>query len=438
MLGGEAFFLNVPALSLRSIENELLSRQRCVDKLETIISNMKPDVVLLNSDYFFPNGKSKRVQLIKIILEQTIRQLKKNNQWNDLKIFLQSDDNTRGDRIPVLESNGPKQKSYFEIAGDISVNYKSILKLFPVWTENYRPSYMSVFPKQDSQIKLSKINHPLIPQQLQVIESSIKEIVESEEAPLSVSHLNRLQAVIEIIDYHINHPHRNLSLREARLLLFWKKAIEDYRCAIHNVSIHYILRDKSVTSSQIFFVKIGSLGIWAKNGKTQLIFPGVGRKDWIMDTRQDYSYPLHADTSWLVVSPNIFPLTAPVNEEGYKALRMRNPFTFMAVHEESHLRDNFVYQRDIPLLSVPHQSIEILTPDVVANRDSMILVKITNNLFNAMDGEVLGEDSVVTILPYHISLPPKSASIDSLMLKWKKKYRWRAACLIKKIKGDVR
>jgi GlcNAc-PI de-N-acetylase. len=422
ILGGEAFFLNAPAMSLRSIENESMSRQKYVDKFETIISDMKPDVILLNSDYFFPNGKSKRVQLIKIILEQTVRQLKKNNQWNDLKIFLQSDDNTRGDRIPIFERNGPRQKSYFEIAGEISTNYKSMIKLLPVWAEIYRPSYISVFPKQDIQIKLSKINHPLIPQQLQVIESSLKEIVEAEEPPQSISHLNRLQAVIEKIDYHINHPHRNLSLREARLLLFWKKAIEDYRCAIHNVSIHYVLRDKSVTSSQIFFVKTDSLGTWAKNGKTQLIYPGVVQKDWIVDIRQDYSYPLLADTSWLVVSPNIFPLTAPVNEEGYQALQMRNPFTFMAVHEGSHLRDNFVYQRDIPLFSVPHQSIEILTPDVVANRDSMILVKITNNLFNAMEGEVLGEDSVVAILPYHISLPPKSASIDSLMLKWKKKY----------------
>jgi hypothetical protein len=422
MLGGEAYFLNASLLSLRSTEKESLNRQKYVDKLEIIISDLKPDVILLNSDCFFPNEKSKDVQLIKTILEQTILQLKKNNRWNDLRIFLQSDDTARGDRIPVLESNGPKQESYFEIAGDIRIHYKSMLKLFPVWIENYQPNYMPVIPKQDGQIKLSKINHPLVPQQLQVLESSIKKIVESEEAPLSVPHLNRLQTVIEKIDYNINHPHRNLSLREARLLFFWKKAIEDYRCAIHNVSIHYNLRDISVTSSQIFFVKIGSIGTWAKNGKTQLIFPGVVKKDWIVDMRQDYSYPLHADTSWVVVSPSIFPFTAPVNEEGYQALHMRNLFTFMAVHEGLHLRDNFVYQRDIPLLSVPHQSIEILTPDVVVNRDNMVIVKITNNLFNTMEGEVLGEDSVVAILPYRISFPPKSASIDSLMLRWKKKY----------------
>jgi LmbE family N-acetylglucosaminyl deacetylase len=424
VLGGEAFFLNVPALSLRSLENTSLIRERYANKLETIISEMKPDVILVNSDYFFPDGKSNRIQLLRILLEQTAAQLKKNNQWNDFKIFIQTEDNTRGDRIPVFETNSLNKKSYFEIANDIRSTYKSMLKLFPVWTASYWPCYTTVFPKQNCKIKLSKINHPLIPQTLQTINLSIKKIVESEEDHLSVSYLNRLQSVIQIIDGHINNSrkNRNLNSREVRLLLFWKKAIEDLRCAIHNVTLHYVLRDKSVTASQVFFVKIGPLGTWAKNGKTQLIFPGVVQKKWIVDTRQEYSYPLLADTSWLVISPNNFQLTAPVNEEGYKSLQMRNMFTFMVVHKGSHLRDNFVYQRDIPLLSVPHQSIEILKPDVIANRDSIVLVKITNNLFNAIEGDVLGEDSVVAIMPHHISLPAKAVTIDSLRLNWKKKY----------------
>jgi hypothetical protein len=58
---------------------------------------------------------------------------------------------------------------------------------------------------------------------------------------------------------------------------------------------------------------------------------------------------------------------------------------------------------------------------VFANRDSTVVVKITNNLFNAMKGEIQAEDSLVSLLPHRISLPRKSTMMDSLMLHWKDK-----------------
>ena len=421
MLGGEAFFINVPALVFHPQEVELLSKGY-IDKLESVISDFKPDIILVNSDYLFPSGKSNRIQAIIKALEQTIQQLKKNNQWYDLKIFLQTDEPKKGDKIPVLETYSLMQKSYFDIANDINNAYKSMRKLFPIWAEFYHPNYVSTYPKSSGKIKLSKINQPSIPQRLQKINSKIKEIVKSNEPPLSISYLNCLQSVIGQIDDDINHFQKNLSLREGKLLLYWKKAIEDYRSALHNVSIQYTLLYKDVTSSQVFFVRIGHLGIWARNNKAQLMFPGVVQKEWIVDARQDYTYPLLADTSWLIVSPKYFPITAPVNEEGYQALQMRYPFTFMVVHEGLDRYDNFVYQKDIPLISVPPQSIEILTPTVVANFDTVVKVIITNNLFNSMKGEVWGEDSTVSVLPLHISLPPKSTSVENMHLKWKRNY----------------
>ena len=93
----------------------------------------------------------------------------------------------------------------------------------------------------------------------------------------------------------------------------------------------------------------------------------------------------------------------------------------MVVHEEKQGINNFVYQKDIPLIGVPSQSLEIITPYVFANRDSTIIVKITNNLFNAMEGEIHAEDSLVSILPYRISLSPKSTTMDTLTIRWKGK-----------------
>ena len=420
-LNGEAFFLNIPAFVCFPQENDTTKIDKYYFGLDKIISEMKPDVILLNSDYIFSNRKSNRLQAIKKNIEEALSRLKKVNQWNDVKIFAQSDEQNMGSLIQVDENNALRRKSYRNIAEGIKAKYKSMSVIFPVWKSSYQPSYISVYPKRRNQQRLSEIVSPVIPPQLIGIASIIKEIAESEEARLSEKQLYRLQETISKIDFFINQGQGNLSLPEKRLLLFWKNTMEEYRCVLHNVIIPYTLRDASVTSSQVFFVKVGSLGSWIKSGKTQLLFPGVIQRNWIVDTRQDYSYPLFADTSWVVVSPDVFHLTSPVNEDGYNALQMRNTFTFMVVHEEAQKMNNFVYQKDIPLISVPRQSLEITTPYVFADRDSTIVVRITNNLFNAMEGEIQAEDSLVSILQYHMSLPPKSTSMDTLRLKWKGK-----------------
>jgi len=421
LLHGEAFFLNVPASMYLSMENDTTEIDKYYFKLDKIISEMKPDVILLNSDYIFSKGKSKRLQAIEKIVEVTLNRLKKTNLWSDVKIFAQSNEQNEGDLIHVDENNIPRNKSYRNIAEDITVKYRSLRAVVPVWKSSYQPRYSSVYPKRSNQRRISEINFPVIPPRLTEIASTINEIAESADGQSSENQLLHLHEAISNIDFFINHIQKSLSLQEKKFLLFWKSTIEEYRCVLHSVFIPYSLRDKRVAASQLFFVKIGSLGSWKKNGKTHLIFPGVIDRKWIVDTRQDYSYPLFADTTWFVLSPDVFPLTSPVNEPGYNALQMRNKFTFMVVHEEKQGINNFVYQKDIPLIAVPSQSLEVLTPYVLANRDSTIIVKITNNLFNAMEGEIQAEDSLVSILPYHISLSPKSTKMDTLTLHWKGK-----------------
>lgn len=421
LLHGEAFFLNISAAVYLSQENNTTEMNDYFFRLDKIISEMKPDIILLNSDYIFSKGESKRLQSIEKKVEETISRLKTKNQWNDLNIFVQSDEKNKGDFIQVDEINAARKKSYWDIAEYIKTKYRSMGAIFPVWKSYYQPRYISVYPKWRNQLRLSEINSPSIPPRLKEVASTIKEIAESEEGQSSENQLNRLRETISKIDFFIGWSQNTLSPQEKKLLLFWKGTIEEYRCVLHNLFIPYTLKDGKVTASQIFSVKIGSLDSWNKNENTKLLFPGVIERKWIVDTRQDYSYPLLADTSWFIVTPNVFPLTSPVNKEGYNALQMRNKFTFMVVHKEEQLSNNFVYQKDIPLVAVPPQSLEVITPYVFANRDSAVVVKITNNLFNAMEGEIQAEDSLVSILPYHISLSPKSTIMDSLKLHWKGK-----------------
>ena len=418
-LHGEAFFLNVPATDCLSIGNDTGACDKYFSRLDTIISSMKPDIILINSDYIFLQGNSKRLQTIEKKIEAALTRLKESSRWNEATVFVQSTEMNRGDRLYVEELNVQRKKTYRDIAQDVLMQYRSLKPMVPAWKKSYQPRYSAVFPKGAGRRKISEFHSPSIPPRLKALALSVQEIARSQEGQSTVDQLNRLHDAIAEIDYFINHSKNTLSPQEKKLLLYWNSTLEECRCALHHVSIPYSLRDERVTASQIFYVNIGSLGSWIKNGKTSIIFPGAIERKWIVDLRQDYTYPLRADTSWLVLSPEGFPLTSPVNEEGYGALQMRNKFTFMVVHEEKQPVNNFVYQKDIPLIGVPSHSLELLNRDVFANRDTAVVVKIRNNLYNAMKGEVQAEDSLVSVAPYHISLVPKSTVIDSLILHWK-------------------
>lgn len=96
-------------------------------------------------------------------------------------------------------------------------------KCFPLWSKFYQPNYISVYPKQNVSKKLSKINHPVISKRLSDLESDLAKIVKSKESSLSSVYLDRIEAVIERVDYDINQSQESLSLGEKRLLLYWKK-----------------------------------------------------------------------------------------------------------------------------------------------------------------------------------------------------------------------
>ncbi|HVN48465.1 MAG TPA: hypothetical protein VMU30_06535, partial [Bacteroidota bacterium] len=418
-LHGEAYFLNIP-VSAFSAEDTLPSEvKKYFFNLDTVIASVQPDIILLHSDYIYSNATSSRLSVTDKNVRLALERLKSTNRWHDVKIFVQSDNAAKGERIRTDETNTILHRSYTEIAEDIRASYKSLKALFPVWKKYAQSRYISIEPHESSKQKLSSMAFPVVPTGVQKIAATIAEIAQQKKTLPFNSELIRLQNVISQIDYSIYQDQNKLSLSQKRLLLYWKNTMEDYRCILHGVHIPFVVKNDKVTSSQVFFIEIGSLGSWMKKGKTQVLFPGVLQKEWIVDTRQDYSYPLIPDTSWVVVSPKVFPRTSTENDEGYSALQVRNKFSFMAVHEESQSINNFVYQRDVPLISVPPQTIEVLNPFVFANQDSSIVARIQNNLYNAMDGEIKAEDSLVDIYPHHIYLHPKSSSIDTLALTWK-------------------
>jgi hypothetical protein len=435
VLNGEAYFLNIPAAASLVQPLDAGKFESSWKRLDTIIADTKPDIILLHLDYPWLQAESRRLAALQRELKQILKRLKTQGQWSDASVFLQTQETKRGSLIPTDRQDEWRKESYRQLGEEIQRNYKSMGAVFHNLKNAFPSSYFPIYPSNAHDIESLTDQLPFVPSGLKTFASSLKKNpLQSPKVSMEMK-LVFLQNIISRLDSVINRHRQTLQLREQRLLRYWKDAAEGARCVLRNVSIPYALTDDRVTALQVFFVRIGSFGAWYNTGKTSVLFPGVIQKEWILDYRQDYTYPLKPDTTWLIVSPKIFPLTSPSVDDGYQAAQVRRKFTMMVIHEEDQSFKNFLYQRDIMLRSVPRQSIEILTPVVAANRDSTIIVRITNNLFNAMDGVIQADDSLVTLPAHQIRLKPKSSEIDTLAFTWKRYQTSDHEVILKSKKG---
>ena len=118
-LHGEAYFLNIPARAFIPSDNSSFEIEKYFLNLDKIIVDVKPDIVLLNADYVFSNAISTRLLAIEKNVELALERLKTAHQWHEVKIFVQSDNAMRGERVHVDETNIITHQSYTEIADDI-------------------------------------------------------------------------------------------------------------------------------------------------------------------------------------------------------------------------------------------------------------------------------------------------------------------------------
>ncbi len=437
-LGAESYFLNVPAnefpVAEASFHPTTELTETLKNRLDSLISEVKPDIIMLNGNPLAVPDSSFETKYLRSLLSEGIRAGAASHSWEVMHLFVQGTVSKGSVTIPVERKDPVWAESYVRMAHKARKFYKSLKYQIALWHDGGPHQYQRVYSIDGKTVRTGASrsgNHfpisGLLPGDGALeIGKRLKELLPAVSSVASVrqiddrgKRLGLLRDVIARVDAFIFHDAHFLDKRDLRVLTAWKLGLEKLRCAILGVNIRYSVSDTVVTPLQLFFLKFDKLDRAFENGKTQLLFPGVVRKEWIADETQKEFYDWKDSAQFRVVSPRSIPLNSPETPEGFEAMQVRTPFMFIVVHKDSNPNYDFYWREEVPLTIAPYRSIEVMTPHVAMLHDDGITVRFKSNVRDRSGGEFYVEDSLVSSPHERVELPGKNIVVtDTLPLRW--------------------
>ena len=298
--------------------------------------------------------------------------------------------------------------------------YESLRYQIPLWKEGGTHRYVQRYPaKVRLPLPLDK-ELPELGVQLTALLPAIHSINSIDRLPSGEKKLELLRSVIAQIDALAQRHEQAMNPTDSRVLAAWKLGVEKLRCQILGVAIPYTISDTIVTPVQVVFLRFGALDGLLSNGRTEILFPGVIQKQWVVNESQNNFYPLKDTAQLRLLSPRSISLNSTETPQGFGAMEMRTPLVFIVAHEDSDPNRNFMYREEIPLIIAPFRSVEVLSPRVVMNRDTAIDVRFRSNVRDKTEGAFYVNDAVVSSLRKQVELQGKNSAVtDTLSLRWK-------------------
>jgi GlcNAc-PI de-N-acetylase len=422
-LGVQPYFLNIPV-------NEFSPGSNCFEpttgfakvldgRLDSLIEQIKPDVIVIDRDPLSGTGISPRLSYLRDLVERNIRRRVGSSLWNVKRLFIQVNEG-RGINLRVGEKDKIWAESYVKMAHDADGFYASLKYQSSIWDKSELHRYVQLFPKTASSTLPMDKGLPKIGAELKRLLPIIRSTLSLQRISSTERQLAMLHGTIASVDAFISRYEYSIGKSDLRVLSTWKSALERLRCTILRVSIPYSVSDTVVTPIQLFFLRFGELAASFDKGKTQIFFPGVIQKQWIVDEAQNSAYNWKDSVEFRVLSPKSIQLNSPETPEGFEALQVRTPFVFIIVHRDSNPNHDFMFRAEIPLIIAPIRSVEVLTPRVAMLRDADIRVRFASNTRDKSGGAFYVSDSLVSSSEKRVELPGKNYILtDTLPLIWK-------------------
>jgi hypothetical protein len=425
-LGAQAYFLNIPI-------NELSADTGCFHptpwlrkvlghRLDSLISQVKPDIIMLCNDPLSEGLEKSRFAFLEKFIMDDFFEAGKSSHWGTKRFFIQTNEERGSIRVPVERNDPIWLKSYLQMGREAEKFYQSLRFQIRLWDKKETRYYAQVYPKQGkfrhSAITLIE-GLPEIGRKLRTLLPMVRSVESIERVHGLEDKLSLIRSVITEVDEFTSHYEHSLNQSDLRVLVEWKEGLEKLRCALLDVFIPYDVSDTVVTQVQLFFLKFGELPSTFRNGKTEVLFPGVIQKQWIVNEAQKEYYDWKDSAQFRVLSPRSIPLNSPEAPNGFEAMQVRTPFVFIVVHQDPNPDFDFQYREEIHLIIAPYRSIEVLTPQVAIGHDSSIVIRFTSNVRDRAGGVFYVKDSIVSSPERTIELPGKNVVvIDTLPLVW--------------------
>ncbi|MGA7161027.1 MAG: PIG-L family deacetylase, partial [Bacteroidota bacterium] len=423
-LGAQAYFLNIPIGDFSAGSgcfHPTATLDKMVnDRLDSLIDQVRPDILVLDRDPLSGDKESARIAYLKRLIEDRLGDNKKTPAWNIKRFFTRTDKSGNAAVIPVEGRDAVWSKNYLTMAHEAEKFYESLRYQILLWNVGGSHRYVQRYPAETkSSFPLDK-ELPDIGAQLNTLLPAIHSVNSIDQLGSRAKKLELLRSVIAQIDAFIQSHPQTANPTDSRVLAAWKVGLEKLRCEVLDVKIPYSVSDTIVTPVQVFFLRFGKLQDILSRGKTQVLFPGVVQKQWIVNESQNTFYPLKDSTQFRVLSPRSISLNSTETPQGFDAMQMRTPLVFIVVHEDTDPNRNFMYREELPLIIAPFRSVEVLSSRVMMDRDSSICVRFRSNVRDKTEGAFYVNDAAVSSSQKKVELPGKNSIVTEILpLRWK-------------------
>ncbi len=422
-LGVQTYFMNIPADEFSPTDRFEPTR---IDKLlnsrlDSLMSEIKPDVVMLDHDPLSGRGQSNKLAYLKALILKDIRTRESLHLWNAKRFFIYSNDRQKASSyIPVEQKDPFWSKSYLQMAYEAAESYRSLKYQIPLWVGDDSHRYEQFYPVASKPFLPPDKGLPLLGKDLNKLAAAVHSVLTIERIPKKEKQLAKLSDVISETDALIREDEYSLDQNDLRVLTTWKGELEKLRCAILGVVVPFKMSDTVVTPLQLAFLRFGELGAPFREGKNRILFPGVFEKKWIVNESHYNFYDLKDSSEFRLLPTNSISMNSTETPQGFAAMQVRTPLPFIVVHQDSNPEFNFMYKHEIPLIIAPIRSEEVLTPSLVMPHDTEIVVRIKSNVDEKSGGLFYVSDPVVSSPLEKVELPGKDIVLtDTLPLIWK-------------------
>ena len=440
-LGGEEYFLNMADLGAvrdTSVVRDLWHADTLRPRLSKLISDLKPDVILLPRDWAV-EGESPERQVILDLLLRVLRRLEPRSgktrgpaddftSWSVARVLIETG-SEKGVQIPVDEIHPLWKKTYQQIADEAGELYHSCAVQRELWygsgSSRTAVSYESVYPRSQRPLKRYDEGFPRpIPGELSGIEKKITALAKSlsggsptravrDQARKSVASL------IDSVDYFLGHP-LDLKADGRKIAMQWKLALEQLRVSILGIEVRYTLEPRILTGRQLAYLKIDEVkGIQPKDS-VWMYFPASEQR-WAVDETGEKMFALRYDSPYRLLTPGALDLHLPASMEGLTYTSVGRTHVFFVMCRSNDRERNFVYRAAIRVLFSPRFTKEVLTPIVFATLNEQVIVRLTNHSRDGIRDSVYVDDTLAVSAKKEFRINLKDqAEIDTLQLQWKR------------------
>jgi hypothetical protein len=424
-LNGDVHFLNMPDIAAArdtASVRELWPSDTLQSRLRRVILQFKPEVILVARDWAVPGHSVRRQVMLAEVLTavKSCAGLPPQNgtatHWA-VHFVLADDWQAGGLSVPVTSQQPLWKKTYEEIAEDAQSAYASLSSQRRLWMKDAKSSYRLVYPATAVLTSLEEALHTPSSPRLRRMEEELLQLAAYTIENKTGGILKRIVGVMDSLDYLIA-IRQSMTPRERKTLLYWKKELDELRCAMLGVEVDFIVSDTLLTDLQVTFLKVSEVKGLSPEGKTDIYFappePGWGINEYI-----EQKLPLELNTDYRLLTPGNLTHFYPPGEREIQLSEPAKPLYFFIIHRAAARENSFVKRKTVNIVYAPKLVVENMTPIVRVISGERLVYRLMNVSRDGLADTLRVSEAMSFAFGHPFRLSSKGSSVrDTLHLGW--------------------